>query len=321
MQGWFAYGPLAAGPHGVGVAPDAADAAAVHTITGASSHRRAEHRSQQPHEAKPSRPGQGHDSAPHRLAPAEDRQHAPIRIESGDTLHRTRVTSGRTEADVAQPNHHHDRSTAASLRSSTPLTGEQGPMAMEPCSRAEAPSPAVLALHARLSESLSPTMALAPLATAGSEKGAAAISIDADQTFHVSAAFRAFDAPANEQPAAIAAQPGGPWGVIPASASIAANAKQAATPLSADKPSTANALGDTAQETPAAPLRATAYWDAEGGLHLWIGADGAALDTIGPVLRRVESFLRSQNVRLVGVMCNGRPWPGHERHPSFEETP
>jgi hypothetical protein len=56
------------------------------------------------------------------------------------------------------------------------------------------------------------------------------------------------------------------------------------------------------------PVRATAHWEGDSAIYLWLGIDASALGEIASLMRRVESWLRSQGVRLLGVTCNGRRW-------------
>jgi hypothetical protein len=62
-------------------------------------------------------------------------------------------------------------------------------------------------------------------------------------------------------------------------------------------------------------------WEGDQGVHLWLGVDASGLAELVPLMRSVESWLRSQGVRLLGVTCNGRRWPdsSHSSIQSQEE--
>jgi hypothetical protein len=179
-------------------------------------------------------------------------------------------------------------------------------------------------LHAALQAQLAPSVRLAPLAPL---------------------------APAPAPAASAAAIPSSPAVQIPVSPPLQApqhaptqscaptqtNAALVTSPLPARGPSSFARGPQESSEFPAArafraaspasrdaqpqAVRATAMWEGDQGVHLWLGVDASGLAELVPLMRSVESWLRSQGVRLLGVTCNGRRWPdsSHSSIQSQEE--
>lgn len=176
-------------------------------------------------------------------------------------------------------------------------------------------------LHARLRAQLAPVVELGPMVAASPSSGWVGPQpvIDrAPAAAHPGAASQFIGAAPTA--ASVFPLPGAPPAVtnpvtMAATIPVTSTGQDDAHPVAA----TPRSRTHPAQAPDASPVRATAYWQGEDGVHLWIGADTDALEEMGPVLRRVETFLRSQGVRLLGITCNGRRWLGPSVPISFQE--
>jgi hypothetical protein len=183
-------------------------------------------------------------------------------------------------------------SASASMSPASKAPASQG-------ARARSDSPFnVTRLHEGLRSQLSPSVELAPLAI-----GPAAPPISVTRVINAQAQRPATEVslPAASREMPILSRP------RPTFAPTAPALEPQETETSAAMP--ARMRAQTSRAPQPDPVRATALWQDREGVLLWLGVDAAGLGELAPLMSRIETWLRSQGVRLLGVTCNGRRWP------------
>ncbi len=107
------------------------------------------------------------------------------------------------------------------------------------------------------------------------------------------------EAPSQAMPSAAVAAPSIAAATRTASEDDTVDADVAETPA----PTTQR---DAAASDERDPLRVHAEWS-DAGVRVWLGADADGLASIDSVTRQLQQWLGSQGMRLLGVVCNGKP--------------
>jgi hypothetical protein len=320
MADWF-HGPLAfrpdhaeeamARPTALAVAPS--HVAAASPLAGSKSAQPAPDNAPHPSpvrlalQAAPARAGTSHSATAHTAAAyaavathATDARQAIDAVHAIDAMDASALVVHGSPAQNVTP-----APTPASP--STVLAPTQPKAADTEHARADLPA-GVVRLHGELQSQLAPAVELAPL----QPRPAQVPRVVAGDTATVerSAASAAVPAGTQEMPVPAqvpAALSRSELSLAPAAQSVRAAIQEDAEP-SAAMPAGTRTRSQPARCAVAEPVRATAVWQDDKGVFLWLGVDATGLGELAGLMTRIETWLRSQGVRLLGVTCNGRRW-------------